>query len=85
MNEWTIFLVIGELIAFVAIFVKITNGYSTTITKLTVTLDNLQKCIEDMKKSKEETHRRIFKHLEEHDETLNNHDKRISKLEDRNK
>ncbi|MCB6569460.1 hypothetical protein LI142_08100 [Eubacterium limosum] len=85
MNEWSIFLVIGELIVFVAVFVKITNSYSTTITKLTVTLENLQKCIEDMKKSKEETHKRIFNHLDEHDEVLNEHDKRISKLEDQNK
>lgn len=83
MNEWAVFLVIGELVTFVAIFVKITNSYSTTITKLTVTLDNLQKCIEDMKKSEEETHRRIFKQLDEHDEMLNEQDKRISKLEDR--
>ncbi len=67
MNEWSVFLIVAELIAFVGIFVKITHSYSATIAKLTVTLDNLQHCIEELERSKKATHARIFAKIEEHE------------------
>lgn len=82
MNEWSIFLIVAELVAFVGIFVKIAHSYSTNIAKLTITLENLQKCIEDMEKSKKATHARIFGILEEHDDQLNDHECRIKILEE---
>lgn len=82
MNEWGVVLVIIALVGLIATFVKMTNSYSTTITKLTVTLDNLQRCVEDLEAAKEKTNKRIYGLLDGHAETLNDHEYRIKTLEE---
>lgn len=81
MTEWEVVGVIIALVGLVGVFVKATMSYSSSIAKLTTTLDNLQDCLERLEASKKETHRRIFGELDKHDEILNNHEQRIHDLE----
>lgn len=82
MNEWGVVLVIIALVGLIATFVKMTNSYSTTITKLTVTLDNLQRCVEELEAAKEKTNKRIYGLLDGHTERLTDHEYRIKTLEE---
>ena len=82
MNEWGVVLVIIALVGLIATFVKMTNSYSSTITKLTVTLESLQKCVENLEAAKEKTNKRVFDLLDGHTETLTDHEYRIKTLEE---
>ena len=81
MTEWEVVGVIIALVGLVGVFVKITFNVSTTLTKLTVTLENLQLCLMELEASKKETHKRIFGRLEGHETLLNDHECRIKILE----
>ena len=81
MTEWEVVGVIIALVGLVGIFAKVAFNISSTLTKLTTTLENLQQCLIDLEASKKETHKRIFGRLDEHEEKLNDHECRIKLLE----
>ncbi|MEG0379444.1 MAG: hypothetical protein RR614_13285 [Eubacterium sp.] len=83
MTEWQVFGVLTALTAFVSIFVGIGITYAKTTTELNVTLKELRKFIDDFKESNGKSHQRIFDKLDEQDDVMAEHDKRITKLEDK--
>lgn len=83
MTEWQVFGIIAALVSFVAIFVGIAYSYAKSTTELNVTLKELRKFIDDLKESNGKSHQRMFEWLEEHDDKFVDHDKRITKLEEK--
>lgn len=86
--EWT---VVTVLIAVVGLGISIGAPLiklNSTITTLTVTLENLKedvatnaKAIETSRQNAKESHRRLWDHNEKQDEKIENHDRRINTLE----
>ena len=86
--EWT---VVTVLIAVVGLGISIGAPLiklNSTITTLTVTLENLKedvatnaKAIEAGRQNAKESHRRLWDHNEKQDEKIENHDRRIDTLE----
>lgn len=83
MTEWSVFLMIGELVGFVMLVVKPLVNLTTTITKLNVTVENLSKMVDEQKNSSKRTHERLWKHNEEQDKIIDRHEIRITKLEEK--
>ena len=82
-GEWEVVLVIIALVSFVKIFMNATKCWTEAITKLDVTVEQLTRCVYKFKESNKETHGKIFKQLDDHGVALNEHDKRISILEEK--
>ena len=82
-GEWEVVLVIIALVSFVKIFIDATKCWTEAATKLDVTVGQLTKCVDEFKKSNKETHYKIFQQLDDHGVVLNEHDKRISILEEK--
>lgn len=83
MTEWSVFLMIGELVGFVMLVVKPLVKLTTTITKLNVIVENLSKMVDEQKNSSKRTHERLWKHNEEQDKIIDRHEIRITKLEEK--
>lgn len=88
MNEWGVVGVIIALIGFVSAVVTPIIKLNTTIIKLTATVDQLAVTVNKVSSDLDtltsrnaDSHERLFKQLEEHKDTLNEHDKRITILE----
>lgn len=81
MDEWSVFLVLVEVVAFVGIVVKAVVPLTKTMTELSVTLKQLQAALTEQKEKAHESHQRLWEHNEEQDEKLLNHEGRICKLE----
>lgn len=82
MTEWA---VVGVLITLGGFFLTIgapilkLNG---TITRLQVVLDDLKKDFDKQQVKSSETHKRIFDHAAEQDRRIEDHEVRISLMED---
>ena len=80
-TQWDVVLVLIALVGFIKVFMEASEKWTKLTTQLDVTLKELAKCVEKFKNSNSKTHERIFNQLEEHCETLSDHDIRITKLE----
>lgn len=88
MNEWT---VVGVIIALVGLFFTVGKpviNLNSNIVKLSFSVENLQKRldeqrgdIDEQKRHASEAHEKLWKHNGEQDEKLIDHEKRISHLE----
>lgn len=86
--EWT---VVTVLVAVAGLFLSVGTPIiklNSTITKLNVLLSQMQKRVDgidgemkDIRQKAKESHRRIWEHNSEQDETLNDHETRIRVLE----
>lgn len=83
MTEWSVFLMIGELVGFLILVAKPLINLTTTITKLNVTVENLSKLVDEQKSSAEKAHEKLWKHNEEQDKIIDRHEIRITKLEEK--
>lgn len=88
MTEWSIFLVLGEIIALFAVVGKPLINLNTAITKLMASVDSLndrfksqEKDFSDFTEKASETHKEFHEHLDKHDVKLENHEQRIWTLE----
>lgn len=79
--EWTTVTVIIALVGLGAAIVKPVVSLTQSITKLTVVVDRLQRDIENVTQGNREDHKRIWKHSDEQDERLNDHERRIHDIE----
>ena len=87
--EWEI--IIGCLAAIIGLFLTVGTpiiGLNTTITKLNVTLQNIEhrvddhdKALEKQAKHAKESHTRIWEHNQVQDDKLTDHEQRITLLE----
>lgn len=90
--EWT---TITVIIALVGLIVTVTTPLiklNSNITRLTVILDGIKAELEEQKKAlsaqkadSRESHRRLWAHNDEQDNTLSDHETRIRVLEQQNK
>ena len=81
LTEWGVVGVVVTLVGLIGVFVKLTYSLSSILQKLSSAVDQLGKTVDKMDNSNAKTHQRIFTQLEEHDDLLVDHDKRITVLE----
>lgn len=78
---WEIFLGIVALVGFCVTIATPLTKLSKTMTELNVNMQNLNQAMNTLTANNTESHRRIWAHNEEQDEKLENHEKRITKIE----
>lgn len=90
--EWTTVTVIIAIVGLIATVTTPLIKLNSNITRLNVILDNIKAELEEQKKAlsaqqadSRESHRRLWAHNDEQDNTLNDHETRIRVLEQQNK
>ena len=78
---WEIFLGIVALVGFCVTIATPLMKLSKTKTELNVNMQNLNQAMNTLTANNTESHRRIWVHNDEQDEKLENHEKRITKIE----
>ncbi len=82
MQEWDVVGVIAALIAMfstmIAPMIKLTHA----ITKLTTTMENMEKNVGELTTNNRNAHERIWEHAREQDEKLCDHETRIRVMEE---
>lgn len=78
---WEIFLGIVALVGFCVTIATPLMKLSKTMTELNVNMQNLNQAMNTLTANNTESHRRIWAHNDEQDERLDNHEKRITKIE----
>lgn len=80
---------IAALASFLTVIVAPMLKLNTSITKLTITMDHMNQQLADQNAEIErirvkssESHEKLWKKNDEQDDTLSDHDKRITRLED---
>lgn len=83
MTEWGVVGVIIALVGLGAAIIKPIISLNTAITKLTMAVNELQKDIADITTRNTSSHDRLWKKNGEQDATLDDHEHRITVLEER--
>ena len=78
---WEIFLGIVALVGFCITIATPLMKLSKTMTELNINMKNLNQAMNTLTANNTESHRRIWIHNDEQDEKLENHEKRITKIE----
>ena len=78
---WEIFLGIVALVGFLVTVISPLIKLSKTMTELNVNMQNLNQAMNTLTSNNTESHRRIWEHNEEQDSKIENHEKRITKIE----
>ena len=78
---WEIFLGIVALVGFCITIATPLMKLSKTMTELNINMQNLNQAMNTLTANNTESHRRIWAHNDEQDEKLENHEKRITKIE----
>ena len=78
---WEIFLGIVALVGFCIRIATPLMKLSKTMTELNINMKNLNQAMNTLTANNTESHRRIWIHNDEQDEKLENHEKRITKIE----
>lgn len=81
MSEWDIVLVLSVLIGMVVTIVAPIISLTKSITKLNHLVDRIYEDFKEFKEKSSETHGRIWRHNEEQDKKITDHEKRIYLLE----
>lgn len=79
--EWTVVTVIIALVGLFAAVGAPIIRQTRTMTKLDSTMENLSDKLVQLESKNADSHRRIWEHNEKQDETLQDHEIRIVKLE----
>lgn len=81
MTQWEVYLVIVSLVGFaIAVGTPIIK-LNTSITRLIDRLNNLDEGVEELTARNSRSHERLWKHNEEQDKKIEDHEKRIFSLE----
>lgn len=83
MSEWEIFGVITSLIGFAIAIGTPVIKLNTSITKLIFHIDSLDKGLESLEIKNHKSHERIWQHNESQNKVLDDHEKRIIILEEK--
>lgn len=81
MTEWGVVLVIVTLLGFASGIITPLIKLNTAIVKLIDSVNTLDKSLGDLIESNTRTHKRLWDKLDEHDDTLNNHETRLTVIE----
>lgn len=82
MREWDVVGVIAALTALFATIVTPIVKLTRAITKLTTTMENVEKSVEELTANNRTAHERIWSHAQEQDERLCDHETRIRVMEE---
>lgn len=74
MDNWSVFLVIGEVLAFAGVIFNFSSKFNQSIGEFRAVIAELKETVKDMQQNSNQTHNKIF-------DKLDNHEKRISHLE----
>lgn len=85
MTEWGVVGVIVSLIGFAAAIVTPIIKLNTNITRLTVTLENISCDQTELQKNNTQAHERIWKKIDDDNIRISDHEKRIIKIEAKDK
>lgn len=85
MNEWEVYLVIVSLVGFALAVGTPIVKLNTSITRLIDRLNNLDEGLDELTARNSRSHERLWKHNEKQDGQLVDHEKRIIKLEGKEK
>lgn len=83
MEEWRVFLTLGEIIALFFLVGKPILTLNSTMSNLSTTLAALKKDFDDQKEKASVTHKEFHQHFDKHDRELQDHEFRIKHLEDK--
>ena len=83
MNEWQVVGVIIALIGLVGAIVAPLLRLNGSITKLTITVDQLVKDMDEQHRRSHDAHEKLWDHQNEQDSKITDHEIRITKLEDK--
>ncbi len=83
MDSWTVVTIIFALVGFVITVIKAILPLNTAITELTEQMKTQNSSLRDLTSENADSHRRMWKHNEEQDKFINNHETRIVVLEKR--
>lgn len=78
---WEIVVGIIALFSFLVSVITPLTKLIRIMTELTISVEGLKEAIKQMGDKNTESHRRIWEHNTEQDELLENHEKRITKIE----
>jgi len=82
MQQWDVVGVIAALIALFSTMVAPIVKLTQAITKLTATMENMEKSVEDLTANNRSAHERIWDHAREQDARLGDHEARIRVMEE---
>ena len=92
MEEWKIFLTVGEIVALFFLVGKPILNLNRTLTRICTQMEQFQQRldtqrgdIDTMRREAKESHKRLWDHNGKQDGRLDEHEKRISAIELRNK
>lgn len=74
MEYWDVFLVIAEIVAFLAVILSFTSKFNQTLGEFRAVIAQLKETVSNLQKTNRETHKEIF-------DKLDDHERRISHLE----
>ena len=74
MEQWDVFLVLVEIVGFLAVVLSFSSKFNQTLGEFRATISELKEAVKSMKRESRETHKDIF-------EKLDDHETRISHLE----
>lgn len=81
MTDWDI---VKDIVVLVGLIVTVTTPLlklNTSITQLKALLDSVAKQVQDNDRSNSASHKRLWEHNEEQDETLQRHEQRLHDLD----
>lgn len=81
--EWTTVTVIIALVGFATAVIKPIVSLTKSITTLTVAVENLKEDLRFFSDKNTESHERIWNHEKHQDERLDDHEKRIIRIEEK--
>ena len=83
MNDWMVVTVIATLIGICASVIRPLISLNGTITRLTASVNVLEKNISGLAAKNSESHAKIWEKVEEHDDVLNSHETRLVLIENK--
>ena len=83
--EWQIVTTIIALVGFGAVVIKPIVSLTSAITKLTTVVDRLQQDVESLTSKNSDGHKRLWERNSEQDAKIDDHEKRITGLEGKEK
>ena len=74
MQYWDVFLILAEIVAFVAVILSFSSKFNQTLGEFRAVITQLKETVANMKINSRDTHKRLF-------ERIDDHETRISRLE----
>lgn len=67
MDNWDVFLIVGEIIGFAALILSFSSKFNQSIGEFRAVIKELKETVKDMKKTNSETHKDIYKKIDDHE------------------